>query len=55
MTESIFLVFGLGLFLFTMHMISRDHREAHDRRIMELSELGYRDENETRKKRFRKK
>jgi hypothetical protein len=36
----VFMVFGLGFFMFVTRMLSRDHREAWQQRMMELREFG---------------
>jgi hypothetical protein len=39
--EIAFMIFGLAFFLFVTRMISRDHRESWERRIMEAREFGF--------------
>lgn len=36
-----FMLFGLGFYLFVIRMISRDHREGREARIMEAREFGF--------------
>lgn len=35
-----FMVFCFGFFLFSIRIVNRDHRESHERRIMEAREFG---------------
>lgn len=37
----VFMIFGLGFFLFAVLVVNRDHREAWERRLMEAREFGY--------------
>lgn len=41
MEELAFMIFGLGFFLFVTLIITRDHRESWERRIMEAREFGF--------------
>lgn len=36
-----FMVFSLGFFLLSMRIVTRDHRESYERRIMEAREFGF--------------
>jgi hypothetical protein len=36
-----FLLIGLGFFVYVIRMDSRDHREAHENRLMEAREFGF--------------
>jgi hypothetical protein len=42
-----FMVFALGFFLFAMRVITRDHRESWERRLMEAREFGLRKPRQT--------
>lgn len=46
MTEAVFLVFGLGFFLFVIWVIVSSERESYGRRIMEAREFGFGDKNQ---------
>lgn len=42
----VFMIFGLGYFMFSMMILNRDHREAHERRLMEAREFGFGGKNQ---------
>lgn len=44
--ELVFMVFGLGFFIFVIRMVVRDKREDHAIRIMEAREFGFGGKNQ---------
>jgi len=41
-----FMIFSLGFFLLSMRIVTRDHRELWERRMIEAREFGYRDQSQ---------
>jgi len=41
-----FMVFALGFFIYSMRIVTRDHREAWEQRMMEAREFAYRDQSQ---------
>lgn len=50
--ETAFMVFGLGFFLYVMHLTNRDEQIRYQRWLNEAREFGYRPP--TKKRRFRR-
>ena len=42
----VMLIFSLGFFIFTIRIVTRDHRESWERRIMEAREFGFGNKNQ---------
>jgi len=50
-----FMLFGLAFFMFVIRIVMRDHREAHEQRIMEAREFGFGGRNQHTAKTLHKK
>lgn len=46
MLDLAFMLFGLGFFTFSIRIVNRDHREAHEQRMMEAREFGFGGKNQ---------
>ena len=44
-----FMVFGLAFFVYVTRIVTRDHREAYERRLMEAREFGFKGTSEVDK------
>lgn len=53
--EIFFMVFGLGFFMYVMHIIDRDYRRNQDRDLMMTREFGFQNPEEQQSRRLRRK